>query len=510
MIVAESAAWGLIASDVTKRYGRAIALDGANLRARYGEIHALLGENGAGKSTICKIVSGSVNKDSGILEIGGETVGSGSIRNATRLGVGTVFQELSLIPDLTVAENLALGNPHEFSFLGVRTVRRLRGAAESILDELGISGIRTGARVRDLTLAQQQVVEIAKVVSRKPRILILDEATSSLPAHDVEWLFGITRRLRDRGTAILMISHRMTEILELADRVTVFRNGTDVAAGELSEFTEDQLVELMLGRRLEQSMAASAAAPRETVALSATGFGVKNRLHDIRLEVRAGEILGIGGLQSQGQTDLLQAFAGAITPDRDFELGGASVRFRTPKKAIASGVALVPEDRRSEGLALSMSVRDNLTMSATEKRGRLGFVSDRRESQFARDLVSKLNVKVRSIFADVGGLSGGNQQKVLIGRVLSLNSAVLLMADVTRGVDVGTKADIYQLIRELASEGTAIIYYSSDATELAALCHRVAVMRGRTIVTELEGDDITERNIIAAAVGAPASDRTPS
>jgi ribose transport system ATP-binding protein len=493
--------WDLQAVEVRKSYGKVTALDGANLRARYGEVHALLGENGAGKSTVCKIITGSVRPDGGQLIVGGEPLVTNSVGEAMRHGIGTVFQELSLVPDLTVAENMFVAGGEPRGRVKLINRRAARRRTDAIFNELGIDHIDPRSAVGELPLAQQQLVEIAKVIARKPRILILDEATSSLPRQDVLWLFDIVRRLRDEGAAVLIISHRLQEAFELADRITVFRNGKDAKAGVTSEFTEASLVEAMLGRELELESDIHPASPAPEPRLEVRNLSIRNRLHDVSFTVRRGEIFGLAGLQGQGQTEILQALYGTARHHGDVLLDGKPANVHSPRQAIRAGLALVPEDRRTGGLALEMSIRDNLTLPSLRRHLKFAnLISPAREEAFAEHLAKSLSVKAGSLEDDVSSLSGGNQQKVLLAKVLSLEGKVLLFADVTRGVDVGTKADIFALMRKLAAEGTSIVFYSSDSMELIHMCHRVAVMFDRGIACILEGEDITERNIIQASV----------
>ncbi|MCZ4492179.1 MAG: transporter [Conexibacter sp.] len=496
-----AAGWDLQALDMHKSYGKVTALADATLKARYGEVHALLGENGAGKSTMCKIISGSVRPDEGRLLLGGEEIRTASVGEAMRHGIGTVFQELSLLPDLSVAENMFVGGGAPRMAAGLVDRRAARRRTQQIFDELGIADIDPRSPAGSLPLAQQQLVEIAKVISRKPKILILDEATSTLPRQDVLWLFDIVRRLRDEGTAVFLISHRLREAFELADRITVFRNGTDAKTGPIDEFTEDSLVEAMLGRELGGSLEQRPPEPTPEVRLEVRGLSAGTRFRDVSLDVHKGEIFGLAGLQGQGQTPLLQALYGWTRSSGEVVLDGKALDLRSPRQAIRAGIALVPEDRRTEGLALEMSIRDNLTLPTLRRHMSLKtLISPRREDAFAEHLARSLSVKAGSLEDDVSSLSGGNQQKVMLGKALSAGAKLLLFVDITRGVDVGTKAEIFALMRRLAGEGTSILFYSSDATELVSMCHRVAVMFDHTIATVLEGAALTERNIVQASV----------
>jgi ribose transport system ATP-binding protein len=491
----------LEALDVSKSYGKVTALSDASIRASFGEIHALLGENGAGKSTMCKVISGSVSPDSGRVLLGGEEIHLGSVGNAMQHGIGTVFQELSLLPDLSVAENMFIGVEAPRNRLGLLDRRLARRRTQTIFDELGIEEIDPRATAGSLPLAQQQIVEIAKVFARKPRVLILDEATSTLLRQDVLWLFDKVRELRDAGTAVFLISHRLHEAFELADRITVFRNGENVKSGPVGEFTENSLVEAMLGRALIAEAERELPPPGQEVRLEVRNLNVRNRVRDVSFDLRQGEVLGLAGLQGQGQSALLQALYGWIDFDGEVILDGKPVKLSSPRDAARAGIALVPEDRRTQGLALTMSIRDNLTLPTLRRYLSLGnLISFSRETEAAAEMAQQLQVKAASLEDDVSSLSGGNQQKVLMGKVLSLRSDLLLFADVTRGVDVGTKAEMFELVRRLVEGGTSVIFYSSDATELVHMCHRVAVMFDNTIAMMLEREEISERNIVQASV----------
>ncbi|MGE0504828.1 MAG: sugar ABC transporter ATP-binding protein [Solirubrobacterales bacterium] len=491
----------LEALGVSKSYGKVAALSDASIQASFGEIHALLGENGAGKSTMCKIIAGNVKPDAGRLLLGGEEIAPGSVGNAMQLGIGTVFQELSLLPDLSVAENMFIGVEAPRNRARLLDKRLARRRTQAIFEELGIGDIDPRAAAASLPLAQQQMVEIAKVFARRPRVLILDEATSTLLRQDVLWLFDKVRELRDRGAAVFLISHRLHEAFELADRITVFRNGENVKSGPVGEFTEDGLVEAMLGRALIAETERELPRPGTEVRLEVRGLTVRNRVRDVSLSLRQGEILGLAGLQGQGQSALLQALYGWADFEGEVLLDGKPLKLRSPRDAARAGIALVPEDRRTQGLALTMSIRDNLTLPPLRRY--LGFgnlISAARETRGAAEIAQRLQVKAASLEDEVSSLSGGNQQKVLMGKVLSLDAELLLFADVTRGVDVGTKAEIFELVRKLVEDGTSIVFYSSDATELVHMCHRVAVMFDNTIALMLEREEISERNIVQASV----------
>ena len=502
----DTTAAAIDAAGVSRSFGGVTALAEASLSARFGEVHALVGENGAGKSTLIKILGGTVKADSGTVRIAGEDVTVSGPAAARRLGVGTVFQELTLFPWMTVAENLFVGRePRGPTRLIQR--RKLARAAEDVLTRFGVHGIDPRALAGSLALAQRQIVEITAAFMREPRILLLDEPTSALAENEVEWLFGLVRRLRDEGACILFTSHRWGEVASLADRITILRNGTNVATRP--RFDEGEAVTLMTGRTIDRMYPDRPAVDEGAqVALRAHDLG-GDGLHGVSFELRRGEILGVGGLAGQGQPELFLSLFGARKLSRgQVEIGGKRVRLRSPADAIRRGlaIALVPEDRKTEGLMLPMSVKDNLTLAVLGRISRAGIVRRKREQSFVEEAIQRLQIRTRNPGVQaVGTLSGGNQQKVLIGRWLLAEPDILLLFDITRGVDVGTKHDLYKLVVELAAQGKALLYYSSETEEIAQLCHRVLVMREGKIVSELSGPDADAEALVAAALREEAA-----
>ena len=487
---------------ISRSFGGVEALTGAALTASFGEVHALVGENGAGKSTLIKIIGGTVKPDAGSVVIDGEDVTASGPRAARRLGVGTVFQELTLFPWLTVAENLFVGRePRGPARLIQR--RKLPQRAAEVLERFEVNGINPRSLAGSLPLAQRQMVEITSAFMREPRILLLDEPTSALAEREVEWLFGLVRRLRDNGACVLFTSHRWGEVGSLADRITVLRNGRHVATER--HFTEHEAVTLMTGRTIDRMYPDRPALPdaESEVALSAEGLE-GDVLHGVSFELKRGEILGIGGLAGQGQPELFLSLFGARKLTRgQISIGGKRAKLRSPADAIKRGlaIALVPEDRKTEGLMLPMSVKDNLTLAVLDKISQAGVIRHRQELSLVGDVAERLQIKTRNAgLQPVGTLSGGNQQKVLIGRWLLVEPDVLLLFDITRGVDVGTKHDIYELVVNLAAEGKALLYYSSETEEIAQLCHRVLVMREGRVVSELSGAEASAEGLVAAAL----------
>jgi ribose transport system ATP-binding protein len=488
---------------VSKRYGGVRALEKADLSVAAGRIHAILGENGAGKSTLIKVMAGVIAPDDGRMTLDGREVSFRSPSEAQAVGIACIFQELSLIPDLSVADNIVIADPPVR--WGMIDRRRQRAIAEEALERAGAAGVHPSALVRDLPLSRRQMVEIAKALARRPRILILDEATSALTAADVEKVFAVLKRLRADGLALLYISHRMKEIAELADECTVFRNGSNVATYAAGERSDAEVVEMMIGREVSTVFPPkppAAPADRPPV-VECRGLSWTDRLRDVSLAVRPGEVVGLGGLDGQGQRELLLALFGVLRGCAgEVRIDGEPVAISSPvrAKSAAVGMALIPEDRKTEGLMLPMTVGDNLSFAALDRISRRGVV-DRAAERAANDRMSAL-LAIRSAGYDapVGALSGGNQQKVVIGKWLMREPRIILLNDPTRGIDVGTKQEMYQLLRRLAVAGAAILFYSTDYAELIGCCDRVLVMYDGRIRREFSGDAITERALVAAAL----------
>jgi len=487
---------------ISKRYGGVRALEEAELTVTAGRIHAILGENGAGKSTLIKVMAGVVAPDEGRMLLDGGEIAFASPAEANRVGIVCIFQELSLIPDLSVADNIALFDPpRRFGLIDRRAQRRI---AEEALARAGAPDIHPMALVKDLPLSRRQMVEIAKALARKPRILILDEATSALTAADVGKVFSVLKRLRSEGLALLYISHRMHEIAELADECTVFRNGRNVASYPAGAKTDNEVVELMIGREYRHVFPPKPASPPAgQPILECRKLSWAERLHDISFSVRPGEIVGLGGLDGQGQRELLLALFGVLRGcGGEVLVDGRPVSLSSPGQAKADGVAmaLIPEDRKTEGLMLPMSVGENLSFASLDRISRHGLIDRAAEDRQIEEMIRLLAIRAGSLDMPVGGLSGGNQQKVVIAKWLMRGPRIILLNDPTRGIDVGTKQEIYQLLRRLADAGAAILYYSTDYDELIGCCDRVLVLYDGMIKRELVGEEITEHALIATAL----------
>ncbi len=494
---------------VSKRYGGVRALQDAALTIEAGRIHAVLGENGAGKSTLIKVMAGVVAPDEGEMLLDGRRVAFASPAAAHASGIACIFQELSLIPDLSVADNIAISNPpRRFGLIDRRAQRRM---AEEALARAGAENIHPLALVKDLSLSRRQIVEIAKALAREPRILILDEATSALTAADVTKIYAVLKRLRGEGLALVYISHRMHEIAELADDCTVFRNGRSVATFAAGTKTDNEIVELMIGREYNAVFPERAPhAPATGVPrLEVTHLRWDDRLNDVSFRLHAGEVIGLGGLDGQGQRELLLALFGVLRETSgQVAIDGRAVAIGGPHAAKAKriGMALIPEDRKTEGLMLPMSVRDNLSFAALPQLSHFGIVDSAAERDAVERIVRLLAIRTDGVEQPAEALSGGNQQKLVIGKWLMIAPRILLLNDPTRGIDVGTKQEIYELLRTLADAGAAILFYSTDYDELVGCCDRVLVMYDGAIVRELKDAEITERALVAHALNIGAED----
>jgi ribose transport system ATP-binding protein len=491
----------LQATGIAKRFGGIVALNGIAFAAEAGEVHAVLGENGAGKSTFIQILSGAIRADEGTLTLRGEAFRPATPREAERAGIAAVFQELSLVPDLTVAENIWFRR-EPVTWLRTIDRRELLRRTRKLLDDLGLTRIAPDRPVRHLSVAERQVVEIAKALSGDPDILILDEATSALPPEEVDWLLAIARRRADAGKLVLYISHRLAEVRRVAERVTILRNGETVGTRITKDLSDDEIVTMMLGRRLDRLYPERHATHTPRVALQVENLTVGHRLRGADLSLHEGEILGIAGLQGHGQRELFLALFGAMRSQGRISVRGQPTIIRDPHHALSAGIgmALLPEDRRLQGLLLAKSVRENLILAILPRIARHGLLDLKREATLVTDAVRRLQIKVQTPEQLAGTLSGGNQQKVVLAKLLATDAKILLFYDPTRGVDVGTKAEIFVLMRDLAARGYAILFYSTDLPELTHIADRVAVLSYGRVAATLEGDAIDEEAILRATL----------
>ncbi|MSO73741.1 MAG: sugar ABC transporter ATP-binding protein [Alphaproteobacteria bacterium] len=494
---------------VSKRFEATIALDDVSLSIGRAEVRALIGENGAGKSTLVKILSGLIRPDHGTVRVFGETVPFNRPKTAYSHGIQTAFQELTLIGDLTVTQNLLL--PYEpIAFSQIRR-RHARHLVEAHLSRLGLDAINPDSLISDLDLPTRQKVEIAKAIGRKPRVLLLDEPTSTLSAADVDWLGRLIAQLKNDGITVVFITHRIAEVRRFCASVTVLRNGQHVGSYQIDEVSDSEVVRLVIGRSLGaiypprvDHRKADATAP----ALAGEGLRAGATLRDTTFALWPGEVLGIAGLQGMGQLELFEALFGVIgLKEGKISLGGRAVTLANPSDAVNAGVgiSLVPEDRKAEGLFLKLSGKDNASLPVIDRLSRFLWVDRGAEMTAVDKVFARLQVHPRALYKPASSFSGGNQQKIAIAKWLLADSKVMLMFDPTRGVDIGTKHAIYVLIRELAAQGHAILFYSTEVPELVNLCDRVLVMYRGRIVTELKGDAISEESIMTPALGGNAA-----
>jgi len=490
----------LRATGIAKSYEGVRALRGVSFDLRPGEVHALVGENGAGKSTMIKVITGAVAPDDGILEVGGERVVQMTPSLARSLGIAAIYQQPSLFPDLSVAENIALALDAGRAWRRVDWPARARRAA-GLLARAGAS-IDPERRVDTLSMPEQQMVEIAKALGAEARVLIMDEPTASLTEREAAQLFAAIERLRAGGAGVIYISHRLEEIATIADRVTVLRDGESVATLARAEVTRADLIRLMVGRDV------SAVFPKREVAIGGVALelrGVSHRasgIRDISLTVRHGEIVGLAGLVGSGRTELAEIIFGLRPADDGAILiDGVAVTLRSPSAAIAAGLAYVPEDRRQHGVVLEMSVTANASLANLAGVSRRGLIDGPAERRKARGYVDDLRIKAASLDAEVGSLSGGNQQKVALARWLETGPRVLILDEPTQGVDVGSKAEIHGLMGALAERGLAIVMISSEMPEILGMSDRIAVMRAGRIAGVLDRKASTQAAILALALG---------
>ena len=487
--------------DVRKRFPGSVALDGVTLQVAAGSCHALCGENGAGKSTLGKILAGIYQPDDGRLLVHGRPVRFNGPRDALAAGVGMVHQELAFCDNLSVAENLCLGTlPARRGWTDPgETVRRAQALLAGIAADIDVRR-PLGA----LNTAQRQLVQIAAAVGGGARIVVFDEPTSSLSQHDAERLYDLIGRLRARGVTCIYVSHRMPEIFRLCDAVSVLRDGRHVDTRPASGLTEAELVRLMIGRPAAEYLPSPPAAAQGAELLRVEGLSSPGRFHDVSFSLRPGEVLGLAGLVGAGRSEVAEALFGLDAAARGtVSVDGTPVRIRTPRQAIGMGIGLVPEDRKRQGLVLVASGTHNTSLPILRRLSRAGWVRRGQERALAEDFFGRLRVRTPSTETPVAGLSGGNQQKVVLARWLAARSRILMLDEPTRGVDVGAKAEIHALVADLAARGSAVLLISSELPELLALSTRILVLRGGRIAGELRRHDATQDRLLRMMAGLP-------
>ncbi|HEY4453762.1 MAG TPA: sugar ABC transporter ATP-binding protein [Pseudonocardiaceae bacterium] len=501
---------------VGKSFPGVHALREVSLALRPGRVHALVGENGAGKSTLIKVVTGVYRPDGGRITLGGNEVSFDTPLDAQHAGISTIYQEVNLVPLMSVARNLFLGRePRRF---GLVDVRAMNAKAAEILADYGVAiGISGVARpLGSLGLGAQQMVAIARAIQLEARVVIMDEPTSSLERREVLTLFEVIRRLREANIAVLYVSHRLDELYTICDDVTVLRDGAVVHTGELAELDRLRLVSLMLGRDMSQLRREGVTAFGDHDAdeavepiLTATDLTVTPKVSGVSLEIRPGEVLGLGGLLGSGRSETAKAIAGGLKRDSGtVTVGGKRLRRGTSAEAVRAGVVMLPEDRKAEGLIPSLSVRQNLVLAALPRLSRLGLVSTAKQDEIVDYFMKRLKIKASSPDQKISELSGGNQQKVLLARWLCLHPKVLLLDEPTRGIDVGAKAEVQKLVDEFAEEGLGVLLISSELEELIEGSDRVVVLRDGAAVAELSGDQVNEPELLRALASEPAEEKT--
>ncbi|NEE51774.1 sugar ABC transporter ATP-binding protein [Streptomyces sp. SID8455] len=500
----------LRARGIGKRFPGVVALDDVSFDLRAGEVHALVGENGAGKSTLIKVLTGVHRPDAGELSLAGEPVRFQRPFEAQQAGISTIYQEVNLVPLMSVARNIFLGREPR-TRLKLIDFPRMNREAAALLDGFGVR-VDPRRPLHTLGLGTQQMVALARAVSVRARVVVMDEPTSSLEPREVETLFRVIEELRGRDVAVVYVSHRMDELYRICDRVTVLRDGRHIHTGPLAGLERMRLVSMMLGRDMAEvrrdgvaGFAADGHAAARTPVLTADGLTRRHQLDEVSLSLHAGEVLGLGGLLGSGRSETAKALAGGLALDSgEVTVAGKVLRRVTPAAAIAHGISMLPEDRKAEGIVPGLSVRENIVLAALPRLSRAGIVSRARQGRVVEIFMRRLRIKASSPEQKVGELSGGNQQKVLLARWLCLQPRVLLLDEPTRGIDVGAKAEVRGLIDELAREGLAVLLISSDIEELIEGADRVVVLRAGCLAGELAGDAVTEPALLEIlADGAP-------
>ncbi len=492
--------------NVSKSFPGVKALDNVRFDVLPGEVHALLGENGAGKSTLIKIVSGVYRPDAGKVSILGNDVRFQSPLEAQAAGIATIYQELLLFPALSVAENIFMGHP-PVTRSGTVDWQRMRQKTSDLLRSLDIHDLEPTEIVGTLSIGNRQRVEIVKALSRDARILIMDEPTAALTEADVERLFGIVRRLRERGVGIIYISHRLEEVFELADRVTVLRDGGYVGTSQVADIGKDDLISMMVGRTIDTLFPKVTVEPGDVV-LEVDALNRPPLTQDVSFSIRAGEIVGLAGLVGSGRSELAQAVFGMLPVDSgNIFIAGKKVSITSPRDAKKLGIAYVPEDRGIQGLIRPMTLRENVSLAVLEHLSHGGFIDGNKEESLVSEAIKRFGIRASSSEQIVNKLSGGNQQKAVIAKWLATEPKLLIMDEPTRGVDVGAKAEIHRLMGKLVERGLAILMISSELPEILGMSDRILVMREGALVAEFLGRDADQEHVAAAMMGAGSSNR---
>lgn len=499
----------IAAKNIRKVFGATIAVDDVSFEVHSGDVHALLGENGAGKSTLVKLLSGLIMPTTGSLSVFGTPVTLKSPRASHAHGVQTAFQELTMVKDLTVLDNMLMPYPPRNLFGQIRR-REARRQVEAHLSQLGLGDIDPQAELHELDLNQRQKIEIARALFRHPKVLLLDEPTSTLSGRDIDWLGGLIETCRVGGVTIVFISHRMREVRVFCDSVTVLRNGKHIATERLADVSDEAVIDMIAGKALGQAFPPRLPVPLLSgdPVLGVRSLATERRLKDVSFDLRRGEILGVAGLQGMGQLELFTALFGMEESRGEIRVEGQPVTFTSPRDAVDArvGISLVPEDRKTEALFLKLDGKRNVSLPVIDRYTRFGLINGAREEAEVSRVLARLNVQMHALWTGVKAFSGGNQQKIAIAKWLFAQSRILLLFDPTRGIDVGTKHEIYALMQEYAAAGGAVLFYSTEIAELDHLAHRVLVLYRGRVAADLTGTAISEDAILRATLGdAPTS-----
>jgi ribose transport system ATP-binding protein len=489
--------------NITKDFPGVRALDDVSFQLRKGEVHALVGENGAGKSTLMLILGGVHRDYQGQISLDGQMIRLSSPSEAITQGIGIIYQELDLVPALSAGENVFLGYEPTGGKLGLKFLSRGRVFAETkqLLDDLGFTHLSPEAKVESLSVGDQQLVQIAKAIKLSARVLVMDEPTARLAYHETEGLFENITALKERGMSIIYISHHMEEILRVADRVTVLRDGRVIGTVDKEDMSLPDIIRMVVGKELASGITRPEI-PKGNEVLSVKGLGRAGVFEDVTLSVREGEILGVGGLVGSGRTELVRCIYGADqATSGEIHVRGAKAHIPSPQAAIDMGIVLVPEDRKSQGLILIQSVRQNLSLAVLRLISKFQFINMRKREKISADMVNALDIKTPSLEVETQTLSGGNQQKVVMGRWLAVEPRIFILDQPTRGIDVGAKREMYRLMVELAKGGSAVVLVTDELPELIGLADRIVVMRNGRMTNEFARGEVTEEQLLAAVLG---------
>lgn len=488
---------------IKKAFHHHLVLDGVDFEVCAGEVHALMGENGAGKSTLMKILTGMYEKDAGTITVDGKEEHYRHPKEAERDGIVFIHQELNIIPTLTVAENMFLGREQTIGKTGWIRQKEMAEEAKRYLKKLGMD-IDPNEMADHLSVGKQQIIEIARALSTNAKCLIMDEPTAALTDREIQTLFTVIRTLKQQGVAIVYISHRMEEIFTICDRISVLRDGQFIGTKQIRETTFDEIVHMMVGRQIGERF------PKRSVRigeerLRVEGLTQNGVFHNVSFAVHAGEILGVAGLMGAGRTEIMEAIFGIRKIDAGtIYLNQQPVKITSPRQAVEYGMAFITEDRKGKGLILQMSVRENLTLPKSNQLATAGFIDGKKEDELVRSLVERLQIKAASAEMEVKALSGGNQQKVVFGKWLAMNPTILILDEPTRGVDVGAKKEIYEIMNELAAQGVAMIMVSSELPEILGMSDRIVVVHEGKVAAIFQNDNVDQEMIMRAATGGEA------